>query len=121
MKYSSYLCRRDITGTMIDITRNAFWTEDCCGKMDLDFSVLECDTRYWTDNTCKCNFRLCPGVYNYHAHELHEPFEPIKILSSDYIKGATKEECQMKARQWYNEHAVHALELAILELTNKED
>ena len=103
----------------IDITRNAVWTEDCGGKMDLDFPVLDCDTRYWTDNTCKCNFRLCSGVYLYREHELHEPFEPITILESDYIKGNSKEECQKKARKWYNKHAVHALELAILELTEK--
>ena len=41
----------------IDITRNAVWTEDCGGKMDLDFPVLDCDTRYWTDNTCKCHLQ----------------------------------------------------------------
>ena len=103
----------------IDITRNAVWTEDCGGKMDLDFPVLDCDTRYWTDNTCKCHFRLCSGVYLYREHELHEPFDPITILESDYIKCNSKEECQTKARKWYNKHAVHALELAILELTGK--
>lgn len=102
---------------MIDITRNAIWTEDCCGKMDLDFPVLDCDTRYWTDNTCKCHFRLCGGVFIDRDQEWHEPYEAIDILESDHIEGATKEECQMKARQWYNEHAVQALELAILKLT----
>ena len=104
---------------MIDITRNAVWTADCCGKMDLDFDLLDCSTRYWPDNSCKCEIRLCPGGLV--GYEWHEPYDPIPIIESDYIKGATKEECQMKARQWYNEHAVHALELAILELTKKDD
>lgn len=105
---------------MIDITRNAVWTEDCCGKMDLDFPFIDCDTRYWTDNTCKCHIRLCSGVYLYREHTMHDPYDPITIIESDYIEGKTKEECQMKARQWYNEHAVQALELAILKLTEKE-
>ena len=106
---------------MIDITRNAIWTEDCCGKMDLDFPVLDCDTRYWTDNTCKCHFRLCSGVWNDKEREMNEPYPAISILESDYIKGETKEECQAKARQWYNEHAIHALELAIHVINGTED
>jgi hypothetical protein len=105
---------------MIDITRNAVWTKDCYGKMDLDFPFIDCDTRYWPDNTCKCHIRLCSGVYLFYEHEVNEPYEGILILESDYLKGDSKEECQMKARQWYNEHAVHAPELAILKLTEKE-
>lgn len=105
---------------MLDITRNAVWTEDCCGKMDLDFPFISCDTRYWPDNTCKCHFRLCCGVYLYAEHELHEPYYPITIIASDYLSGNSKEECQMKARQWYNDHAVQALELAILKLKSED-
>ena len=106
---------------MMDVTRNAVWTEDCGGKMDLDFPILDCDTRYWPDNTCKCNFRLCSGVYLYRERERHEPFYGIDLLTSDYIEGNSKEECQIKARQWYNEHVVQALELAILRIKAKED
>jgi len=119
-----YLCKslsvenqRKKTGTMIDVTRNAVWNEDWCGKMDLDFPLVSCETRYCPDNTCKCHFRLCAGVYNYDEEEWNEPYDAITIMESDYISGDSKEECQMKARQWYNDNAVHALELAISKLT----
>lgn len=102
---------------MIDITRNAVWTEDCSGKMDLDFPFISCDTRYWPDNTCKCHIRLCSGVYLEKEHELHEPHDSVTIIESDYLSGDSKEECQMKARKWYNDHAVQALESVMLKLT----
>lgn len=106
---------------MIDITRNAVWTYDCCGKMDLDFPLVSCDTRYWPDNTCKCCFRLCGGVYNDDEREWYEPHDAIIIMESDYISGDSKEGCQMKARQWYNDNAVHALELATSILTKNAE
>lgn len=103
----------------MDITRNAVWTDDCCGKMDLDFPVVSCDTRYWPDNSCKCHIRLCGGVYLEKEREWHEPHDSITIMESDYIRGDSKEECQTKSRQWYNEHIVQALKLAIKTITER--
>lgn len=89
------------------------WTNDCCGKMDLDFPIIEADTRYWTDCTAKCHIRLLNN-YNYQIEEyIKGGIKPITIMSSDYIAGDTKEECQTKVRQWYNDHIIEAMEKTI--------
>lgn len=104
-----------------DITCNAMWTDDCCGKMDLDFPILEADTRYWTDCTAKCHISLLNN-YNYEVKEyVRGGIEPITIMSSDYIEGDTKEECQMKVRKWYNDHIFEAMEKAITILKEWRD
>lgn len=104
-----------------DITCNAMWTNDCGGKMDLDFSILEADTRYWRDCTAKCHIRLLNN-YNYEVEEYVDGgIEPIVVLESDYIEGDTKEECQMKVRQWYNDNIFLAMEKVIAILKEWRD
>lgn len=104
-----------------DITCNAMWTNDCCGKMDLDFPILESDTRYWRDHTAKCHITLLNN-FNYEVKEyVEDGIEPITIIESDYIEGDTKEECQMKVRKWYNDHIFEALEKAITILKEWRD
>ena len=93
---------------MIDITRNAFWTQDCQGKQDLDFSIISADTRYWPDLSAKCtllfldNFNYEVGEYGVHS--------PIVIAESDFITGATEAEVKSNVRKWYNEHIISAME-----------
>ncbi len=104
-----------------DITCNAMWTNAYCGIMDLDFSILEAATRYWTDCTAKC-YILLLNDYNYDVGEhVKGGIEPITIISSDYIAGDTKEECQMKVRQWYNDHIFEAMIKAIIILKGWRD
>ena len=45
-----------------------------------------------------------------------------KVMDERFTdEGNSKEECQMKARQWYNEHVVQALVLAIMKIKEQED
>lgn len=96
---------------MIDITRNAKWTHDCCGKMDFDFNIINASTRYWPDNTAKCTIYLADSNY-YDEYGYCCDNNPIVLLESEYISGENKEEVQKKVKQWYNDNVVNALEKA---------
>lgn len=105
---------------MIDITRNAVWTPDCCGKEDLDFNIISADTRYWPDNSAKCTIFFVEGnFYSNLEYKWNEPYNGVVLVESDYIRGSDKDDCQKKVREWYNEHVREAL-IKALELI-KED
>ena len=103
---------------MIDITRNAIWTNDCQGKQDLDFSIISADTRYWPDLSAKCTL-LFLDDFNYNTNEYEYGIHPpIVIAESDFITGATEEEVKLNVRKWYNEHIVSAME-EVIKLLNE--
>ena len=97
----------------MDITRNARWTSDCCGKQDFDFEIIHADTRYWPDLTALCTFFLCPGKYYPKDGGFIEEYDAVKLVESDYIRGDSEEEVKLNVRKWYNEHIIEALEKAI--------
>lgn len=72
------------------ISFEAEWTNDCCGKQDLDFPVVNVSTRYWPDYTAKPSIYLGEKV----LYEL-----PAEI----YIEGQTEAECKYKTEQWIKE------------------
>lgn len=100
-----------------DVTCNAQWTSDCCGKQDLDFGIITADTRYWPDYTVRCtitfmsnyNIQHCVGEDSY----FDEVIEPIDILVSPIMKAENEESAKSLARKWYNANVVAALEIAI--------
>lgn len=92
----------------IDVTRNAVWTDDCCGKKDLDFDLITADTRYWPDNTAKCSLSFIDNI-----REPTGGYERILLIQSDYIKGESHEEVDSLVRKWYNDNAIPAMEKAI--------
>ena len=99
---------------MIDVTRNAVWTPDCCGKADLDFNIISADTRFWPDNTARCTITFVGGnYYDNLEYPWHEPHDGIVLLESDYIRGESKDECQTKVRDWYNKNIKAAIQKAL--------
>lgn len=92
----------------IDVTRNAVWTDDCCGKRDLDFDLITAYTRYWPDNTAQCSLYFIDNV-----REPAGEYEPILLIESGYINGRSKKEIDTLVRKWYNDNAIPAMEKAI--------
>lgn len=98
----------------MDITRNAVWTKDCCGKEDLDFNIISASTRYWPDHSALCSILFVGGnCYNQLEYQWNEPYSAITLLESDMIKGVDKEDCQRKVREWYNANIKTAIEKAL--------
>lgn len=100
---------------MLDVTKNAVWTTDCCGKEDLDFQVISCDTRYYPDNSVICSitflscFHIQPDEEGYH----YADGEDYTLLESDIIYGESKEDCRRIVKDWYNENVPKALQIAL--------
>lgn len=93
---------------VMDMINKSVWTPDCGGKWDLDFSVLECETRYWSDCTAKpcfiCSIRDENGV----QQDYYTILEP-----EGYIEGESEEECKLKVRQWYKDNVISALNILV--------
>ena len=81
-----------------DITCNAQWTSDCCGKQDLDFDIITADTRYWPDFSVQCRIAFISNV---------------TLSKSEIMEADSEEEAKMMARRWYNEHVIEAMEMAL--------
>lgn len=103
-----------------DVTCNAQWTTDCCGKQDLDFGIITADTRYWPDYSTMCHIEFLSN-YN-HNHTIGDEYEdsyfpevikPVTLAESEIIHANSEEEAKMMARRWYNEHIIEAMEKAI--------
>lgn len=100
-----------------DVTCNALWTSDCCGKQDMDFGIITADTRYWPDKSVVChiefmsnlNHNACIGEDNYFP----EIIKPVSLARSEIMKADSEEEAKLMARRWYNEHVIEAMEKAI--------
>lgn len=93
----------------IDITANAEWTNDCCGKQDLDFSFIDCHTRYWKDNSAQCDIvfmnNFNPNLENGYAHA-KSPV--IYLAKSDIMYGSSEKDIKDKVKSWYNANIIQA-------------
>ena len=100
-----------------DVTCNAQWTTDCCGKQDLDFGIITADTRYWPDHSALCNITFMTnfnpeakvGEENYFP----EVIKPVELAKSEIMYADCEETVKQMARKWYNEHIIEAMEKAI--------
>lgn len=94
-----------------DITINAKWTRDCCGKQDLDFPIIDAYTRYWPDFSAKCEIVFLSSfcVSEYVESEL----KPIILAQSEILYGTNEEDVKQKVRCWYNSHIIDAMEKAL--------
>lgn len=104
-------------GQLKDVTCNAQWTTDCCGKQDLDFGIITANTRYWPDFSVICHIEF---MSNFNAgakigedNYFPEIIKPVELTSSEIMKADSEEEAKLMARRWYNEHIIEAMEMAI--------
>ena len=105
-----------------DITANARWVKDCQGKQDLDFSIIDADTRYWPDFSAQCRIKLRPE-FNPHTGTYVEDRRAAQehvLCESEIFLAKNEYQCKRKVRKWYNRHIVEALEKAFSIIT-KED
>ena len=99
----------------MDVTKNAVWTTDCCGKEDLDFQVINCDTRYYPDNSVICSiiflsrFHIPKDEDGNH----YSDGEDYTLLESDILYGKSKDDCRRIVKDWYNENVPKALQMAL--------
>ena len=97
----------------MDITCNAKWTLDCCGKQDLDFSVINAFTRYYPDYTAYCEYIFLHN-YSYNSHEyIDSATKPITLCESDLLHGDSEEDIKNRVKEWYNANILSAMEKAI--------
>ncbi len=82
----------------MDITCNAKWTLDCCGKQDLDFSVINAFTRYYPDYTAYCTYMF---------------IDTITLCKSDLLHGDSEVDIKNRVKEWYNANILSAMEKAI--------
>ena len=104
----------------MDVTKNAIWTTDCCGKEDLDFQVINCDTRYYPDNSVICSI-IFLSKFHKQPDENGNNYsngEDYTLLESDVIYGESKEDCIRIVRDWYNNNVPKALQMALEMLNN---
>lgn len=99
----------------MDVTKNAVWTKDCQGKEDLDFQVINCDTRYYPDNSVICSiiflirFHITADEDGNH----YSDGEDYTLLESDILYGKSKDDCRKIVKDWYNENVPKALQMAL--------
>ena len=100
----------------MDITINSKWTRDCCGKQDLDFPIIDANTRYWPDFSASCEIvflnNFCASAPRYEKY-VETDFNPITLEESEIFFGDSEEDVKEKVRIWYNEHIVSAMEKAL--------
>lgn len=90
---------------ILDMICEAEWIDDCFGKQDLDFPLLECSTRYYPDFTASPSFLCC-------TYKDGNKWDFIRILGlhrHEYITGICEEDCKMKVKQWYKDNLVKAI------------
>lgn len=102
---------------VFDIINKSQWTPDCCGKWDLDFTLLKCSTRYWRDYTASPSF-ICP-LCDADGREL-DYLTVLELQDGEYIRGESEEECKFKVRQWYKDNLLKAIEI-LLDMAKKEE
>ena len=103
-----------------DVTCNAQWTTDCCGKQDLDFGIITANTRYYPDFSVICEIVFIPNFnVNHKIGDEWEDFyfpeivKPVSLAESELMRADSEEAVKMMARRWYNEHIIEAMEMAI--------
>ena len=96
----------------IDVTANAIWTKDCQGKQDLDFSMIDCDTRYYPDFSAICNITFRPE-FNAYLGDYVSKGEEYMLAQSEVMYSTSEKDIKAKVRRWYNRNMVIALKRAI--------
>ena len=101
----------------MDITVNSRWTSDCCGKQDLDFPIIDTNTRYWPDYSASCEIvfldNFCINAKVEEDPYVESDYKPVTLAESGIIYGKSEADVKEKIRQWYNDHVVEALEKAL--------
>lgn len=99
----------------MDVTKNAVWTKDYCGKEDLDFQVIDCDTRYYTDNSviCSITFLNCFHIQTDEDGNHYSDGKDYTLIQSDILYGKSKDDCRRIVKDWYNENVPKALQMAL--------
>lgn len=80
------------------------WTKDCCGKQDLDMSILSISTRYYPDFTAMPSFLLGDAGID------SDIDYKILLEPNDFIRGESEEECKLKVKEWYISNLKNAIE-----------
>lgn len=100
----------------MDITVNSKWTRDCCGKQDLDFPIIDANTRYWPDFSAECEIEFlsnfCASAPRGEKY-VESNFKPIVLEKSEIFFGESEEDVKQKVKEWYNAHIVSAMEKAL--------
>ena len=104
----------------IDITKNAVWTRDCCGKQDLDFGIIDAYTRYWPDYSAQCSIVLRPE-FNWSTGDYPERGGEYTLIESEIMRCKSEKSIKAKVRRWYNTHIIAALHKAIDIIENEDE
>lgn len=90
---------------MMNVTKNAKWTNDCQGKQDLDFPIIQAYTRYYPDNSAFCEIVMCPD----------EGGEGVILCESGLLNGRSEIDIKENVKAWYNNNYLKALRKAMEE------
>ena len=108
----------------MDITVNSKWTFDCCGKQDLDFPIIDANTRYWPDFSAVCEIEFlsnfCASAPLFEKY-VESDFKPIVLEKSEIFFGESEEDVKQKVKEWYNAHIVSAIEKALKLIQDKHE
>lgn len=102
----------------IDVTCNSKWTSDCCGKQNLDFPIINCDTRYYPDHSASC---IIIFLYNFCYNDedyVNSDIKPLELCKSGLLRGNSEMDIKQKVREWYNNNIIDAMEKALSILKN---
>ena len=94
---------------MTDITNVASWHDMYSGQQELSFDLLTVSAKYYPDNTARVTF-YAEGQTECDERGISEVTGYDPILTSDWIRGETEEECKVLVRKYINEHMVEAVE-----------
>lgn len=99
----------------MDVTKNAVWIKDCQGKENFDFQVINCDTRYYPDNSVICSiiFLSCFHILEDEDGNHYSDGEDYILLRSNLLHGKSKDDCRKLVKNWYNENVPKALQMAL--------
>lgn len=76
---------------VFNLINNAKWTLDCGVKQNLDFPILECSTRYYSDYTAVPSF-IC------YDHEIHDYIDILALNVENCIKGNSKKKQNIRSK-----------------------
>lgn len=97
----------------IDVTCNARWTLDCCGKQDLDFSIIDCNTRYYPDYSAICDITFLNNFCHSNNEYIDSDIKPLELCESGILYGNSEIDIKQKVRNWYNNNIIDAMEKAL--------
>ena len=106
----------------MDITINSKWTLDCSGKQNLDFPIIDANTRYYPDFSAVCEITFLSNfcAFARQGEEYVESdFIPIVLEKSGLFFGESEEDVKQKVKDWYNSHIVSAIGKALKLIQDK--